>query len=444
VIGPLPAQERARRAVNSVYIDGQGVRGDRVGPAWTRRTARSAARSIRTGGGGGSGDYPGRRDKQQRRRRGAATAGDCRERTGRRAAQRAPRAAGAVDDVRAGPGLVAPPAARGAGAGAGLLNDAVPGQEMVTEVSRARPGARFVDFGSVHLLTTGALASRPGNSSALTCTPPGSDQVVLEAPHDRMPGQELTIGDVMLRARFGGCRGPAPRSAHAGPSRPSRSGYGNASGSRDGESARDPLDVLGSVLWCGDAQHGLAAVEHDGPGHERAALRLGGSERLKFFLNARPGLKPNFKLATGSQRSGRGTFAELFPATHAFGSIFQPERACDGESNTVRRAVGVHIVNSMRVTPPGKLRPSILVGGGSHCGTLALLCQRERPAHRFERRSCRTVVVVSPPPRKCPVKGDKRRRYLSPTRNQRRSPLPSAEYAGSAPQGVGVPWTDWA
>lgn len=144
--------------------------------------------------------------------------------------------------------------------------------------------------------------------------------------------------------------------------------YGTPRGSSDGESARDRLDVLGSVLWCGDAQHRLAAIEHDGPGHERAALRLGGSERLKFFLNARPGLKPNLKLATGSPRSGCGTFAELFPATHAFGSIFRPERACDGEINTVRRAVGVHIVNSTRVTPPGQLRPSILVGGGSPIG----------------------------------------------------------------------------
>jgi len=38
------------------------------------------------------------------------------------------------------------------------MGDAAAGQEMVTEVSGARPGGRFVDFGAVHLVTTGALA----------------------------------------------------------------------------------------------------------------------------------------------------------------------------------------------------------------------------------------------------------------------------------------------
>jgi len=33
---------------------------------------------------------------------------------------------------------------------------------MVTEVSGARPGGRFVDFGPVHLVTTSALAELAG------------------------------------------------------------------------------------------------------------------------------------------------------------------------------------------------------------------------------------------------------------------------------------------
>jgi len=37
------------------------------------------------------------------------------------------------------------------------MRDAAAGQEMVTEVPGARPGGRFVDFGTVHLVTTGAL-----------------------------------------------------------------------------------------------------------------------------------------------------------------------------------------------------------------------------------------------------------------------------------------------
>jgi len=37
------------------------------------------------------------------------------------------------------------------------MSDATAGQEMITEVSGAQPGGRFVDFGAVHLVTTGAL-----------------------------------------------------------------------------------------------------------------------------------------------------------------------------------------------------------------------------------------------------------------------------------------------
>lgn len=82
-------------------------------------------------------------------------------------------------------------------------------------------------------------------------------------------------------------------------------------------------------------QHGLTAVDHNGPGHERAALCLGGSKRLEFILNARPWLKPDLKFTTHSPRNGRGALDELSPATHAFGSILQPESARDREITTV-------------------------------------------------------------------------------------------------------------
>ncbi len=87
------------------------------------------------------------------------------------------------------------------------MTGAVPGQEMITEVSGARPGGRFVDFGPVHLLTTGALAELAGqlgraSVDAIRFRP----NVVLEASHDPVPGQELRIGDVVLRVVL-----PTPR-----------------------------------------------------------------------------------------------------------------------------------------------------------------------------------------------------------------------------------------
>jgi len=98
----------------------------------------------------------------------------------------------------------------------------------------------------------------------------------------------------------------------------------------------------------------LCAVDEDGPGHERTALRLGGSKRPEFILNSPPGLKADLKFAADSARSSHGTIDELFPATHPFGSIFQPESARDREINTVRPAVGVHTFNATRARPTGQ------------------------------------------------------------------------------------------
>jgi len=107
----------------------------------------------------------------------------------------------------------------------------------------------------------------------------------------------------------------------------------------------------------------------DGPGHERAALRLGGSKRVEVLLNPLPRREPNLKFVTHSPGSGRGSLDELFPATHAFGSIFKPESARDGEINTIRRVVGVHIVNATCTTPKGQASAVGLVSEGSLCDT---------------------------------------------------------------------------
>lgn len=83
----------------------------------------------------------------------------------------------------------------------------LPGQELTTRIDGAQPGGRFVDFGAVHLVTSGeltALARRLGRS----CVPASRfrPNLVLDAPADPEPGQELSIGDVVLRVLV-----PTPR-----------------------------------------------------------------------------------------------------------------------------------------------------------------------------------------------------------------------------------------
>jgi len=87
------------------------------------------------------------------------------------------------------------------------MTDTKAGQEMVTEVSGALPGGRFVDFGAVHVVTCGALAvlarqAGRAHVDALRFRP----NLVLDAPHDPEPGPELRIGEVVLRVVL-----PTPR-----------------------------------------------------------------------------------------------------------------------------------------------------------------------------------------------------------------------------------------
>lgn len=87
------------------------------------------------------------------------------------------------------------------------MDGAVPGQELVTEVSGARPGGRFVDFGPVHLITTGALAELAGQlGRASVGAARFRPNLVVDAPHDPVPGQEMRVGDAVLRVVL-----PTPR-----------------------------------------------------------------------------------------------------------------------------------------------------------------------------------------------------------------------------------------
>lgn len=85
--------------------------------------------------------------------------------------------------------------------------DALPGQELVTAMRSAGPGGRFVDFGAVHLLTTGALsglARRMGGADVAAAR--FRPNLVVDAPRDPEPGQELRIGEAVLRILL-----PTPR-----------------------------------------------------------------------------------------------------------------------------------------------------------------------------------------------------------------------------------------
>jgi len=87
------------------------------------------------------------------------------------------------------------------------MSGAVPGQDLVTEVSGARPGGRVVHIGPLHLVTTGALAELAGqlgrgSVDAARFRP----NVIVDAPHDPLPGQELRIGAAVLRIML-----PTPR-----------------------------------------------------------------------------------------------------------------------------------------------------------------------------------------------------------------------------------------
>jgi uncharacterized protein YcbX len=81
-----------------------------------------------------------------------------------------------------------------------------PGQELLTDVAGALPGGRFVDFGAVHLLTTGALERLGRGLGRAVDASRFRPNLVVDAPVDPQPGQELRVGDVVLRVLL-----PTPR-----------------------------------------------------------------------------------------------------------------------------------------------------------------------------------------------------------------------------------------
>ncbi|WP_018353255.1 MOSC domain-containing protein [Longispora albida] len=92
---------------------------------------------------------------------------------------------------------------------------AAPGDELVTQIGGAKPGGRFVDFGAVHLVTTGALAALSGLAGAAVPAIRFRPNLVLDLPGDPEPGTELRVGEALLRVVY-----PTPRCAIPGASHP--------------------------------------------------------------------------------------------------------------------------------------------------------------------------------------------------------------------------------
>lgn len=87
-----------------------------------------------------------------------------------------------------------------------------PGEELVTDVAGAALTGRFVDFAAVHVVTTGALAAL-GERGGMPAVPAVRfrPNLVIDAPRDPGPGEEIRLGDVVLRVVS-----PTPRCAIPG------------------------------------------------------------------------------------------------------------------------------------------------------------------------------------------------------------------------------------
>ena len=84
---------------------------------------------------------------------------------------------------------------------------ALPGQETITAIAGAGRVGRFIDFSAVHIVTTGALSLLGERMGGVTVAAARfRPNLVIDAPRDPEPGQELRLGDVVLRVSL-----PTPR-----------------------------------------------------------------------------------------------------------------------------------------------------------------------------------------------------------------------------------------
>lgn len=81
-----------------------------------------------------------------------------------------------------------------------------PGAEVVTELAGARPAGAFLDYGAVHMVTTGALARLSAALHRPVAPVRFRPNLVVEADDDPPPGTLLAVGTAVLRVLV-----PTPR-----------------------------------------------------------------------------------------------------------------------------------------------------------------------------------------------------------------------------------------
>ena len=82
----------------------------------------------------------------------------------------------------------------------------LPGEETVSAVGGVERLGRFADFGALHIVTTGALAELSEHAGAAVPAARFRPNLILDLPRDPEPGEELRLGDVVLRIDL-----PTPR-----------------------------------------------------------------------------------------------------------------------------------------------------------------------------------------------------------------------------------------
>jgi uncharacterized protein YcbX len=86
------------------------------------------------------------------------------------------------------------------------MTGSLPGEETVSPVGGVERLGRFADFGALHIVTTGALAELSERAGAAVSAARFRPNLILDLPRDPEPGEELRLGDVVLRIDL-----PTPR-----------------------------------------------------------------------------------------------------------------------------------------------------------------------------------------------------------------------------------------
>lgn len=95
------------------------------------------------------------------------------------------------------------------------MTDIGPGGEAVTPVSGVGRVGRFVDFGAIHLVTTGELDRLGGHLDGTPVSALGfRPNLVIDAPADPPVGSELRVGEAVLRILLPTPRCVVPGLAH--------------------------------------------------------------------------------------------------------------------------------------------------------------------------------------------------------------------------------------